>query len=363
MNESLSEKTFEQKSLEYDRKQYVKTNFTLLFIHILLTIPYMYLSPRHMMIANIFSILFYIVGFAFIRSSRRFITLYSFMILAEILLHDILCVLIFGWSCGFQLWIISLTATYIKDYIQPERSLRERNIYSSIIMMIGFFTFVTLYLVTKYVPLPFQDTPSKTATTVLVIANAFITFSAMGAFTGIYTRQMEYKYSQLHRQADFDQLTDLANRYYMNDLLSEEEKHSDARSGYSVAMLDIDHFKKINDTYGHSNGDIVLRGIAQILTDELPEHFKPARWGGEEFLIISTHDVSYDRFLKVLEEMREKIAAHTFILENDCRVTCTVSAGAARYREGSSIQEIIKKADDNLYKAKNAGRNRLTAEE
>ncbi|MCR5090973.1 MAG: GGDEF domain-containing protein [Oscillospiraceae bacterium] len=340
----------------------MKTNILLLGIHILLTIPYMLLSPRHMMAVNFFSILFYILGFALIRKSRRLITIYSFMILVEILLHDICCVLIFGWGCGFQLWIISLVSTYIKDYISPDRSVRERALYSNLFVATGFLIFVALYLVTRYVPLPFQDPPSAAVTTLFVIMNAFITFTAMGAFTGIYTRQMEYQYSELHRQADFDQLTGLGNRYYMNDLLAVEERHSDAVSGYSVAMIDIDDFKAVNDTYGHNNGDLVLRDIADLLSADLPDSFKAGRWGGEEFLVISDSSVSYAEFQRVLETLREKIASHVYLPENEQQIHCTVSIGAARYREGCSVQQVIKKADENLYAAKKAGKNRLAAE-
>ncbi|MCR5109246.1 MAG: GGDEF domain-containing protein [Lachnospiraceae bacterium] len=355
------EKSFDQKSLEFDQRQYMKNNTILLGIHVLLIIPYLFLSPKHMTVVNIFSILFYVLGFGLLKKSRRFIVIYSYMILAEILLHDIFCVLIFGWKCGFQLWIISLVCTYIKDYITPERSEHERNVYAAIIVITGFLTFTALYLITEYVNIPIQDPPSDKVTTAFVLMNAFITFSGIVAFTGIYTRQMEYKYTELHQQADFDQLTGLGNRYYMNDLLREEEKNSDSVSGYSVAMIDIDHFKAVNDTYGHHNGDIVLKDIADIMSEILPVNVSPGRWGGEEFLIVSDRDITYPEFQAILEDLRNRVSSHIFILENNVNIHCTISIGAAGYEEGHSIQEIIKKADDNLYEAKRTGRNRLVA--
>ncbi len=281
------------------------------------------------------------------------------MILAEIMMHDIFCVLIFGWDCGFQLWIISLVSTYNKDYLRPEKTTKEKNFYTLQIVMLGFAVFVALYLITKYVRLPIEDYPSSQVATGFVIVNALITFSAMGTFTGIYTQQMEYKYVELHRQADYDQLTGLGNRYYMNDILAEEEKTSDAEGGYSVAMMDIDHFKQVNDTYGHTNGDLVLQDIAQILSSTGTEHVKVCRWGGEEFLIACDRTIAYGQFQGILEEIRQKVEAHVFVLEKDQKIQCTVSIGAETFQVGASVQDTIKKADENLYMAKESGRNRL----
>ncbi|MCR5100444.1 MAG: GGDEF domain-containing protein [Butyrivibrio sp.] len=220
--------------------------------------------------------------------------------------------------------------------------------------------FIALYFIDLYVDLPITDYPSTLISHIMFVINVLITFTAIAKFTLIYTSQMEYKYVELHNQADFDQLTGLGNRYYMNDILQDEELKSTIEEGYSVAIVDIDHFKQINDTFGHDNGDIVLREIAEILSVEASDKIKVGRWGGEEFLIIATHEVKYDDFLKCLENLREQVSKHQFNLNNQV-IYKTVSIGASHYNKSLSVQDVIKNADNNLYSAKESGRNNLVA--
>ncbi len=362
MDTRSDSKTFEELALEHDIKQYSRTNTILLCIHIVLTVPYYVFSPRYMLIINLFSILFYIYGFKCIKKGRKSISNYSYMILAEILIHDIFCVLVFGWECGFELWILSLVGTYIKDYIEPDKPEKQKNLYAAVVVAIGLITFLSLYFITKYTDLPMHTPLKDDVVTFLMILNTCITFLAMIAFTNIYTRQMEFKFTELHNQADYDQLTKLGNRYYMNDLLESEEKVSKEDAGYCVAMIDIDHFKTVNDTYGHQSGDMVLTELAKLLSNDLPNNIKVGRWGGEEFLIISNHTVSYNDFLVILQDLRQKVEANLFSIENGEKIRCTISIGCAKFHEGYSVQEVIKKADTKLYIAKNSGRNRLIAE-
>lgn len=361
MEQYYDKNSYRKKSMESVRTQLLKDNVYLLGIHLFLSIPYVLLSPHHMAIINIFSIIFYLGCFIFLKKSNYAPLLYSYLILVEIMIHDIFCVLIFGWACEFQLWIITLISTFIKDYITPDKSEKHRKRFVSIIVGIGLLTFISLYFVTKYVKIPISDYPSSSVVSVFVVINSIIGFAGMSAFTTIFVQQMEYKYTQLHRLADYDQLTGLGNRYNMLDILAEEEKKSTSAAGYSVAMIDIDFFKKVNDTYGHNNGDIVLSDLANLLSFNLPEGIHVGRWGGEEFLVISDYQVNYSDFLTLLEQLRQRVSSHVFVFGSENTIHCTISLGAAKYEEGLSIQDVIQHADDNLYKAKKTGRNRLVA--
>lgn len=225
----------------------------------------------------------------------------------------------------------------------------------------GFVAFISIYLISSFLDFPYTNYPSKGWTTFFIVINTSLTLSALGAFTRIYTKQMEFKYSELYNKADFDALTGLGNRYYLNELLVEEEKYCHDDTGYSLAMLDIDHFKNVNDTYGHNNGDVVLREISALLSDGLSKDIEVGRWGGEEFLIITSHKVKYSDFLKILESKRELIAKHTFVLDDKKQIHCTISAGASTYKNGLQIRDVIKNADDNLYISKTSGRNKISA--
>ncbi len=341
-----------------EKQEYFRINTALMLCHIIFTIPLYRLDASLLFKINVFSMFFYALGYFFINLSPKAVFIFTHFILLEILFFIACCTLILGWDCGFHLWMFSLTCTFMKDYINPGENPKRRRRYIRILTSIIFLEYISLYLTTKYMDIPFSTpVPDKISSGYMVL-NSLTTFGAIVLFTRIYTKQMEIKFKALHNQADFDQLTGLGNRYYMHELLNEEEKKCDGNLYYSIAMIDIDHFKFINDTYGHDSGDIVLKEVARILLENAPKDIKVSRWGGEEFLIMATHNVDYEEFTTYLEKLREQIENHNFSLTN-YGIQCTVSIGAANFTQGLSVQQVIKKADNNLYIAKESGRNRL----
>lgn len=166
-----------------------------------------------------------------------------------------------------------------------------------------------------------------------------------------------------------DELTGLAGRRSLNQALAS------LGNRYTVAMLDVDHFKKFNDTYGHDVGDEVLKMVATQMA-RVGGGGKPFRYGGEEFTVLFPGK-SIDVALPHLEQLRENIANAPFIVRGPGRprkkpekkrkgstkkVSITISIGAAeRSSDHGSPQEVIKTADKALYKAKKAGRNRVAS--
>ena len=119
-------------------------------------------------------------------------------------------------------------------------------------------------------------------------------------------------------------------------------------------MFDIDHFKKINDTYGHTTGDIVLKEIAQVVTETIRKYDIVARWGGEEFVILVPNSKAEETAL-MAEKIRETIEKYAFTEAG----TVTCSFGVTEYKDGDSIDSLVTRADEALYKAKEQGRNRV----
>jgi len=342
-------------------KQYRKVNTSMLIFHIVLIIPNLIFSPTHMLLVNLASILFYFFGYKLIEKFKDHIIIYSHAILMEIMIYVLFSVLIYGWECGFQYWLFAILCTFFKDYATPKKENIEKDTYLKILVITVFSEFIILHFVSKYVEIAIADHPTETISSVMLVVNSFMAFSAVALFTRFYTKQMEIKYFNLHNKAEFDQLTGLPNRYYITEMLHNETDVAGMEKDYSVAMLDIDYFKNINDTYGHDNGDIVLRDIARILSRYTSDTVKASRWGGEEFLIVACCTMNYLEFQAMLEQIRKEIEAYKFVLNNDCTVNCTVSIGAAHYFRGLKAGDIIKGADNNLYMAKNTGRNRLIA--
>ncbi len=359
MNENVTKSSFEKKALVHDIKQYNVNNMTLMLIHVFFLIANIVLRMKHMAIVNVFSILFYLFAYPFFKKSKKAIIVYSYLILAEIMSHIFFAGVILGWEAGFQLWLFSLLCTFLFPFITPDRSQHSSVRASVVISVIILGEYVAVYMVTHYMAFPFTDPVSSTLYSIMNIMNAILTIIAIAIFTFNYTRQMEYKYSQLHHMADFDQLTGLGNRYFMHDILSEYDS-TNSQKEYSIAMMDIDYFKKINDTYGHDSGDLVLKEVANILTRMSNDHITAGRWGGEEFLIITDNNVKYSDFKLFVENIRKVISENIFILDSK-KIQCTVSIGAYHSNNELSANEVIKKADDNLYIAKEAGRNRIVA--
>ena len=157
--------------------------------------------------------------------------------------------------------------------------------------------------------------------------------------------------------ANHDTLTGAYSRRYTMDLL-EREGHRAKRGGaLSIGMLDIDHFKSINDTYGHATGDEVLKGICAIIQSALRETDFLGRYGGEEFIVGFALTPAAPAAL-VAERIRKMIAESTMPCLPDSKHV-TVSMGVARHRVPDTIERTLARADAALYKAKAAGRNQV----
>jgi diguanylate cyclase (GGDEF)-like protein len=171
------------------------------------------------------------------------------------------------------------------------------------------------------------------------------------------TRQMA---RALHAASQTDPLTELPNRRHMIERLEAELcRVSRNGGGFALIMLDIDHFKEVNDVFGHAAGDFVLVETADLLRRNLRGHDLCARWGGEEFLILLP-DADQVQAETVAEKLRQLIAHHPFA-HQDHRISVTLSLGIAAYHPGHTADVCIQAADDALYIAKRAGRNRWAA--
>jgi len=155
-----------------------------------------------------------------------------------------------------------------------------------------------------------------------------------------------------------DELTDIYNRRYINERLPISMiQNLTTKKPLSIIMLDIDHFKKVNDTYGHIAGDYVLKEFAQLIKNSLrKDQDWVARYGGEEFLVV-LDNVNSDIAYNIAETIRKKIENHKFQYE-DKWIPITSSLGLCTLTENlNTLEAFIGSADKNLYKAKNSGRN------
>ena len=140
-----------------------------------------------------------------------------------------------------------------------------------------------------------------------------------------------------------------------NDLFKTEHSYARRYKGaLSIALMDIDHFKDINDTYGHNIGDMVLTEIAALVRSHIRESDIVARWGGEEFVILFPH-TNPDEAYAVAEKLRILLEAYAF--EEIGRLTCSFGVGSVAYDD--TLANAVDRADASLYEAKRNGRNRV----
>jgi diguanylate cyclase (GGDEF)-like protein/PAS domain S-box-containing protein len=162
----------------------------------------------------------------------------------------------------------------------------------------------------------------------------------------------------MRRLASVDPLTGAWNRRQGAILLAaEESRRSRDDHAFSILMIDIDHFKAVNDRFGHAGGDEVLRALVRSCHDELRVADMIVRWGGEEFLVILP-GADADAASLTAERLRKSLAALRISGPDDARISFTVSIGAAVAADGVDVDGLVRRADLALYKAKTGGRDR-----
>jgi diguanylate cyclase (GGDEF)-like protein len=173
------------------------------------------------------------------------------------------------------------------------------------------------------------------------------------------TEEVETR-EQLEYLATYDELTGIPNREQLITSLGEEFQRSQRYDNpLSFLILDLDNFKEINDTYGHMSGDLILDEFGDLLTERTRSSDTCGRYGGEEFGIVLT-ETSEEQGTEFAERLRESIESMDFELESGEIVNITVSIGLSEVKEDDEeLEDVLTRADESLYQAKNAGRNRV----
>lgn len=178
----------------------------------------------------------------------------------------------------------------------------------------------------------------------------------MEALRRVLTSEFEARQT-LGEMAATDQLTGLLNRRAIWPLLNHELQHAQrAATPFSLILGDLDLFKKVNDTYGHDAGDLVLQETARRLEGALRRQDALCRWGGEELLVLLP-DTDSNGALEVAEKLRASMA-NSPITAGDNNIHQTISLGVASFQNGDAIDAVVSRADEALYRAKRNGRNR-----
>jgi len=167
------------------------------------------------------------------------------------------------------------------------------------------------------------------------------------------------------KTAKTDALTGLLNRRAFDQKLNEYiENYEQSNAGLCLLILDIDHFKQVNDTFGHQMGDNVLRYTANLMKHHITEHHCAARYGGEEMAIIMPN-TTLDKAVEIAEKIRISLAQHPLKLKGSKKSIgkITISIGVSSFKINDSLESLVERADQAMYRAKDYGRNQVMAED
>ena len=268
----------------------------------------------------------------------------------EIILFSAMTELISGGHFGTLTFVIGMVAVI---FFMLPYSNRKKHIYQ----LIGAALAVAISLISvfNYSLYPeLMDLVLHHSSFVKVL-NLIITLFSLFYLTNLYLVELRTTREKLDYNSNHDVLTGLYNRRFFEGIMkrSKEEKET----SYSVAMLDVDDFKKINDTYGHETGDRVLAAVSKCIEASLPENAVAVRWGGEEF-VIYLPQVDNDRAMEILDVFRTKLSEQV-IYHRGTRVSITATIGLCTGESIADYEEYIRQADEKLYWGKQHGKNQI----
>jgi diguanylate cyclase (GGDEF)-like protein len=335
-------------------------NTIILFIVIGLAVFFWMLDVPFLVIFSIPTALVYIVGYFLIY--KGLLAFYVWMIYLWISIYMGVTTICLGYGFGFHLYCMSMIPImFVTEYLAYKLKARSvKALYVSLAVCVVYL--ISTGFVSNLGPIYKTD---ESAAKIFWLLNSIIVFSFLIFYTNWMLNLVKESNEKLEAMAHIDKLTGLYNRHYMTDLLEGTAsigatfvEITAADKNDLIAMADIDHFKSINDTYGHNAGDYCLQTLADILKKS-SDNITVGRWGGEEFLIYLPAEIAgikEDYF----ENLRKTVETSDFIFEGK-KIQVTITIGVAKRDNYTSIDKWIQKADENLYIGKNNGRNKVVA--
>lgn len=357
--------TFKGERKLNERRKYQSCGVILSLVHLCMAILFYVADVKLMFIYNAVTVLFYI-GIAVITGRVYRFTYVFIASFIEILLHSVLASLLVGWDWGFMTYTMGLVPlSFYIAYTVPyfKQNFRIPLIYSAIVFVCFFF--VREYYVYEGSILEIAVTEAFVDRVYLF--NIILTFCFLWVVALLFSLEVYYmqhhlesENTSLEQLANYDPLTKLMNRRSMDIYLKDAiEKAEQKDEMFCIIMTDIDDFKKINDTYGHAAGDIVLEEISGIILENVRDEDCVCRWGGEEILILIRS--AQDTAANVAQRICKDIAASRIDI-GDVKMAITMTLGVTQYRENDTADTIVERADRSMYRGKKNGKNQVVCD-
>ena len=305
-----------------------------------------YLNSPILAWINVISVAMYAAAWWSLKHRRNLQGL--ILIWIEVAVHSALGSLLIGWESGFHYYLLM----FVPAIYAGNRSLRRANLEVLILLLFYAGLRITTYLVGPIQPI------SDAALLGVSLFNIAVLFGMTSSLSWYYMRMVKQAHKTLRRMAITDPLTRLYNRRHMVERADKDIRGNGAEdAGLAFMLMDVDHFKQVNDRYGHDGGDRVLSEISRLLKQALRDEDYVGRWGGEEFLAVLPNADS-QQALHIAERVRRTVAEHDWH-QHGLDAPVTLCIGISQHRPGEQLGDSISRADTALYVGKRGGRNRV----
>ena len=334
----------------------------LLIFHIGLLGFFAFFAIIPMVIMDVVSILLYITCYIQTKRGKGLLLAFNLCYI-EIMVHAVVSVLLLGADSGFTLYIIAMLP--LGYYASYNFKLGEKTVNPMFYVIFSVVSFLFARITSNYIE-PLYSYGNETIDRVIYIVNYFIAVSAIVVFFSTLINQIRYlenlhkrQNKRLEQLSKTDTLTGLANRRSIQEQYMQAEAINE---DYALILGDIDDFKRVNDTYGHDVGDMVLKAVAEVFKNAVRGEDTVCRWGGEEILIFlpgcPLSNAQY-RAQEILQNIRDI----NFETPDHPAFHVTMTLGVAVSTETQDFMDAVKMADRRLYFGKRNGKNQVVWEQ
>lgn len=352
-----------ERSIQIEKFKYKLIIYAITAVHIFLVGLFSFLRIYPLIIFNIGSVITYLKCISIIKYGYETELIKTFYITyVEIIIHSFVAAIFVGWRFGFSQYTIGLIPFGYYMCVTLIEDSKKKYLVPTLLGLTAFFSFVGCRMISMFTGSIYQLNVSPALELAIYIFNSICNFGFLFLVTLVFIMDMQAATNLLRNQnvaldnmASIDPLTGLYNRRSMQDFFDAAMR---TEENFCLIMCDIDNFKKVNDTYGHDFGDVVLKEISQIIRTHVAGHGFVCRWGGEEILIMTK--VPLDLTCNIAENIRSSVEEHLFVW-NETAIHCSLTLGVAAHRIGNVVEDTITHADRRLYYGKKNGKNRVVS--
>ena len=318
-----------------------------LCVHAFNIFLFLYLGIRPLFYLNIFSTAFYVAVLQLFKKNQDLYILFTYF---EIITFSFICDIFTGCAFFYIFYVVGMVSVIL--YLLPPKTRMKH-----VIQGIGVaYAIVIYYFFSKKVCLFPQYQEIYDAYRIpLGFLNLLITIFTLFYVSNLYFFELNNAHEKLAYTSNHDLLTGLFNRRFFEYIMKRNK--SEIENKYTIAIFDIDDFKKINDTYGHQAGDEVLKMVSKVIEPTEEKEYVPVRWGGEEFILFMPQ-TDEERAFGYLLELCDKVRNTTVEFDNK-KINVTITIGMCTGTGLTDYESVIRIADDRLYTGKRSGKNRV----